>query len=213
MTTEDKIKIFQETFKGRNDAYGAGEGLCVKERVTDEIIKAHLTGKKRIGQYPLSPDIMDGAGTYWLCLDIDEHDVTIALEALGAIEGLGFSAYLEISKSKGWHIWTFFSERVKASDARGLGQYVAEVVWKTFEDAKLEIFPKQNSLKNTPYGNYVNLPLFGQDVKDGRTVFVNPENGFKPFENQWELLSNIVKVTPEELEDIIESEGLETPEE
>ncbi|MFQ6041078.1 MAG: phage/plasmid primase, P4 family, partial [Candidatus Poribacteria bacterium] len=61
--------------------------------------------------------------------------------------------------------------------------------------------------------NYVNLPLFGKDVKEGKTVFVNPENSFKPFDNQWELLSNIVKVTPEELRDIIESEGLDTPEE
>jgi putative DNA primase/helicase len=70
------------------------------------------------------------------------------------------------------------------------------------------------AIMKASFENYKgNMPLFGQDVKDGRTVFVNPEKGFKPFENQWELLSNIVKVTPEELEDIIESEGLETPEE
>ncbi|MFQ6044176.1 MAG: phage/plasmid primase, P4 family, partial [Candidatus Poribacteria bacterium] len=61
--------------------------------------------------------------------------------------------------------------------------------------------------------NYVNLPLFGKDVKEGKTVFVSPENSFKPFDNQWELLQNIVKVIPNELQNIIVSEELETPEE
>ncbi len=213
LSNDEKVNLVSELFKGRDDAYGAGDGMCVKEVVTNEVIKTHLTGKKRIGKYPLSPDIRDGAGTYWLCIDIDEHDTSIVLEALGAIEGLGFTTYLEKSKSKGWHIWIFFSEPVKASDARALGQYLAECVAKEFEGMKVEIFPKQNSLENTPYGNYVNLPLFGLDVKKGKTVFVNPENGFKPFDNQWEVLLNIVKATPEELHDIIASEELETPEE
>ncbi len=213
LTNEEKANLVSELIKGRNDAHGAGEGICIKEKVTNEVIKGHLTGKKRIGRYPLAPDIMDGTGTYWLCLDIDEPDTNIVLEALGSIEGLGFTAYLEKSKSKGWHIWIFFSEPVKASYTRALGQYVAECVAREFEGTTVEIFPKQNSLANMQFGNYVNLPLFGLDVKEGKTVFVNPENGFKPFDNQWEVLSNIIKVTPEELHDIIESEGLETPEE
>ena len=213
LSSDEKANLVSELIKGRADAYGAGKGMSIKENVTNEVIKGHLTGKKRIGRYPLSPEILDGAGTYWLCLDIDDHDTSIVLEALGAIEGLGFTAYLEKSKSKGWHLWVFFSESVKASDARALGQYVAECVAREFEGTTVEIFPKQNSLANMQFGNYVNLPLFGLDVKKGKTVFVNPENGFKPFENQWEVLSNIIKVTPEELQDIIKSEGLETPEE
>ena len=213
LTNDEKINLVKDIFRGRNDAYGEGAGLCTKRPVTNEVIKTHLQGQKRIGRYPLSPEIMDGKGTYWLCIDIDELDVSIVFEALNAIEGLGFTPYVEKSKSKGWHIWICFSEPVKASEARALGQYVAESVTKEFEGAKVEVFPKQNSLENTPYGNYVNLPLFGPDVQNGKTVFVNSENGFKPFDDQWTVLSNIIKITPEELHDIIETEGLDSPEE
>jgi nicotinic acid phosphoribosyltransferase len=37
MTDDEKIMILKETFKGRNDAYGEGAGLCTKKPITDAI--------------------------------------------------------------------------------------------------------------------------------------------------------------------------------
>jgi hypothetical protein len=33
MTDDEKIMILKETFKGRNDAYGEGAGLCTKKPI------------------------------------------------------------------------------------------------------------------------------------------------------------------------------------
>jgi len=206
MTDTEKIKLFRALFKGRDDAFGAGAGLCVKEKLTDEIVKKHLTGDRRIGCYPLSPDIMGGEGTWWVAVDIDDNVEPAIIETFtGALEGLGITCYVERSKSKGYHIWVFFTEAVKASWARALMQYAIDLVQRD-EGYKIEeIFPKQDNLANVDFGNYINLPLFGGSVKGNRTVFLNGDSQ-EPHADQWTFLSSVEKITAGELEGLVESE-------
>lgn len=221
MTDSEKIKLIRGTFRGSDGAYGkfnekTEKGECVKEPVTDEIIKRHLTGKRRIGRYPLSPDILDGSGTWWVAVDIDNDDIGLAIQFCEALEHLEIPCYIERSKSKGYHVWVFFSDPVEAVKARALMRYGIDVLEKVTEYQIQEIFPKQNTIKqsdgNYGYGNYINLPLFGGSVKEGRTVFLDSNNGYKPHPDQWNFLASIEWVTPEKLNELIEMGEIE-PEE
>lgn len=126
MTDTEKIELLQQIFKGRNDVYGAGE--CVKEAITDDVIKAHLTGKKRIGRYPLSPHLLDGSGILWSVADIDDDDLGLAVQFSEALEHIEIPCYIERSKSKGYHDWVFFTEPIEAKWARGLMKYAIDLL-------------------------------------------------------------------------------------
>jgi putative DNA primase/helicase len=206
MTDIEKIELFHQLFRGRNDAYGAGE--CVKEAITDAVIKGHLMGKRRIGRYPLSPEIMDGSGTWWNAADIDEDDLGLAIQYCEALEHIEIPCYIERSKSKGYHVWVFFSGPVEAKWARGLFKYAIDLLERDTDYRIKEVFPKQNSIKhdgNYGFGNYIYLPLFGADVPNGRTVFLDPTNGYKPHSDQWAFLQSIEKVTPQHLGEVMET--------
>jgi putative DNA primase/helicase len=213
MTNNEKIELFKKIFTGRSDSYGAGE--CVKETVTDGVLKAHLTGRRRIGRYPLSPDILDGSGTLWVAADIDDDDLGLAIQVCEALEHIGIPCYIERSKSKGYHVWVFFSQPIEAKWARGLMKYAIALLERDTDYRIKEIFPKQNSIKqngNYGFGNYIYLPLFGADVPNGRTVFLDSNNGYKPHPDQWAFLQSIERVTPTKIEELIEMGEIE-PEE
>jgi P4 family phage/plasmid primase-like protien len=214
MTDTEKIALIKEIFKGREDAYGrynetTEKGKCVKEPVTDEVIKAHLTGKKRIGRYPLSPHILDGSGTLWVAADIDDDDLGLAIQFCEALEHLEIPCYIERSKSKGYHVWVFFTEPIEAKWARGLMKYAMDLLEKDTDYRIKEVFPKQNSIRQNDgsygFGNYIYLPLFGESVKEGRTVFLDSNNGYKPHPEQWAFLQSIEKISPQRLGEVMEA--------
>lgn len=215
MTNQQKIEIFKDVFQGRQDAYGEGDGLCVKEIVSNTRLKAHLTGKKRIGIYPLSPDIQDGSGCLMACYDIDQNVRDIAEYLAFQLEHIEIPTYIEKSKSKGFHVWVFFSEVIDAKIARAILKYgLLNIIDDLgITDEAIELFPKQTTIAegngDYAYGNYINLPLFGANVEDGKTVFLNPEADYKPYANQWQFLQSIKKVQPSELTEIMEAEEIE----
>ena len=91
-----------------------------------------------------------------------------------------------------------------AAKARKVVKHILEEI----EAPNTEIFPKQDKLdENTKYGNFINAPLFGKLVPNGKTVFVNPDT-FVPYEDQWDFLENIKCVSESLLDDIIEINGL-----
>jgi hypothetical protein len=62
-----------------------------------------------------------------------------------------------------------------------------------------EIFPKQDRLEHSgQYGNFINLPLFGQFVLQGKMVFV--DELFEPYPDQIEFLSLLQRVSEEHLD-------------
>jgi len=67
-----------------------------------------------------------------------------------------------------------------------------------------EVFPKQDRLDaQNRYGNFVNAPLFGALVPHGRTVFVDPSNGMRPWPDQWDVLARIETVPVRILDDFL----------
>jgi predicted transcriptional regulator len=193
MDNNNKIEFFKEIFKGRDDCYGA-ENSCVKESIADNAIWDHLTGQRRIGIYPLMQD-----NNIWFCvIDIDENDLDKAKLFQAKFAEHGIKAYIERSKSKGYHLWIWFTQPVEALKARSLVKAILSETGLEFE--KTEIFPKQDKLdEKCQYGNYINLPLFGiEGVNDGKTVFLL-------YDDQWEFLHTIERITPQKLEEVLET--------
>ena len=74
----------------------------------------------------------------------------------------------------------------------------------------LEVFPKQNALEDVRFGNFINAPLFGRLVTQGRTVFVDPKS-FKRYPDQWKFLESVNRVSESILDEIIEQNDLFIP--
>jgi len=134
----DKIALFRNLFRGREDVYAIfwtnersgkkGYSPAVenpwnfgKEKpkkylpVTDRVIHEHLIGEKIIGCYPL----LKNDSCWFLACDFDKEGwVLDSLAFLDVCKRFGIPAYLERSRSgKGGHVWILLR-----ADAGGLGQ-------------------------------------------------------------------------------------------
>jgi hypothetical protein len=199
-TTIEKIAIFKDLFcRGRMDIYGSydpktGRSFQVKNPVNDQIILTHLKGQHPFGSYMLEED-----KTSLVVADFDSHDRNPVVAFVNSAHNYSLNVAVEKSKSKGFHCFLFFVGSVSAIKARIVFNRILEDI----DCTDTEIFPKQNVLVEGQSGNFINAPLFGLLVPEGKTVFVDPVS-FKPFSDQWDYLSKIERVTEENLDELIE---------
>ena len=203
--TGEKITIFRSFFSGLSNAYGTydlktGRARQVKEPVTNEVLLAHLTGRQPYGVYLLVKD-----RTRSIAVDFDTKDQTAPSDFVTRALHYGLSTYIERSKSKGYHVWIFFHEQgVLALKARLVVQHILEEI----EHPQTEVFPKQDQLSgDILYGNFINAPLFGPLVFEGKTAFVEPTS-FIPYPDQWGFLESVKKIKEQALDDVIELNDL-----
>ena len=204
-TNADKVALFMSCFSGLSEVYGTydlktGRARQVKEPVTNEVLLAHLTGRRPYGVYLLVKD-----RTRAIAVDFDTKDRTAPSDFVTRAKHYGLSAYIECSKSKGYHVWIFFDEHgVPALKARLVVQYILEEI----EEPQTEIFPKQDQLGgDMRYGNFINAPLFGSRVLEGKTAFV--ENAeFSPYPDQWDFLESVKRSSEQVLDEVIEMNEL-----
>ena len=201
----DKIALFRSFFSGLSNVYGTydpttGRSWQVKRKVTNDTILAHLKGKRPYGVYLLDQDRIRA-----IAADFDDSDSFPPVEFVNAARHYHLPAYIETSKSKGFHVWIFFNNNgVKASKARLVVKNILEEI----EYPQTEIFPKQDFLDNrASYGNFINAPLFGGLVPKGKTVFIEPYT-LKPYPDQWAFLESIKRVEERVLDEIIELNDL-----
>jgi len=206
-SSDEKVRIFQRLFSGLTNVYGTynqhtGRVRQVKEPVTEGVIWAHLTGKRSYGVY-----LLNGDKSKALAVDFDENELCLPIAFRAGAKRYGMSAYIERSKSKGYHVWIFFDERgVPACKAR----LVARKILVDMGKPETEMFPKQDALANgVSYGNFINAPLFGSLVPKGRTVFVDPAKPKEAYPDQWELLAGVQRVPELRLDAVIKSCNLE----
>jgi len=202
---EKKVKIFKELFSGLTNVYGTynpntAQASQVKAPVTNRVLLDHLKGQTPYGVYLLVKD-----RTRAIAVDFDTKNQLPPMEFVGQAKHYGITAYIEISKSKGHHVWVFFEERgVLAAKARLVVRHILDEIGYP----QTEVFPKHNKLdENVPYGNFINAPLFGGMVPKGKTVFVDPMT-FEPYANQWNFLETAIRHSESVLDDIIEINDL-----
>jgi len=205
--TKKHIELFQSLFYGQTNIYGtynpkSGKSWQVKQPVTDEVINKHLEGIQPFGVYLLTKD-----KTSSVVADFDDPNGNPPRDLYIIAKHCGLNLYIEISKSKGYHSWIFFEEPVPAYKARLVMKYMLNEI----EMFDIEIFPKQNTLNHSLFGNFINTPLFGKSINQDKTVFIDIEKGLHPYKNQWELLSNIRRANESILNEIIETNELKKP--
>ena len=202
---QEKIRLFRRCFSGLENVYGTydiitGQVRQVKTPVTDKVILDHLTGRQPYGVYLLTGETIKA-----LAVDFDQDNLQLPAIFLCQARQLGIPAYVERSKSKGFHVWIFFDAPVSARKARQVAQKILLEMGKP----ETEIFPKQDALNDQiSYGNFINAPLFGKLACQGRTVFADPQKLAIPYPDQWALLATIKRVSEAQLDAIIKSSGI-----
>lgn len=161
--------MFMNLFKGRSDAFYDGK-ICVHRKLTADIFEHHLKGSLPIGIYPITDDQKVALGV----IDIDNKNLN-EVEAISKIcKAYELKPHVEISKSKGYHVWLFFDQAIEA-------EIVYEVLHFSARKANLtnyETFPKQKKLNPGQLGNAINLPYFNHSYAETR-VFVDLTSGRK----------------------------------
>ncbi|MEW6144128.1 MAG: hypothetical protein AB1598_03810 [Thermodesulfobacteriota bacterium] len=190
---------FERLFTGRRDAWGAVHGECVREPVSQRSYFLHLIGKVSLGVYPL----LDNGTCRFGAIDIDRDDLELVHHIREELWNVGLKpTFIERSKSKGYHIWVFFSEPV---EARKIRHVLNSVLLKL--KVALEVFPKQDYLKEREIGNYINLPYFGglrntperRVILDGKSLTPIPLSEFLRLGKSSLITPDIVEAVLEEL--------------
>jgi superfamily II DNA or RNA helicase len=218
---QDKIKLFKSLFIGREDVYakywvskdGVKKGyapVTFSFRGKDYIpidnnaIQRHLEGKMRIGTYA----VVDQTMAKFLVLDLDKKSFIEDSRAINSVcNELNLKANVELSKSgNGIHIWFFFEKKVRAIDARRLGDILITKAMDISDGINMtsydRMFPNQEFVAPDMLGNLVALPLHFGSRNEGKTVFIDIDS-MQPYDNQWEYLKNISKITIFELFNIL----------
>ncbi|MBL1214662.1 MAG: hypothetical protein D8M61_15075 [Ignavibacteriae bacterium] len=206
LSNKEKIRLFLSLFHGLKTVYGtyctkSGKHWQIKEKVTERIIENHLMGRQPYGFYPLV-----GSKTTVGIADFDDLDPLLPITFIKRAEHYGLFAYLEKSKSKGYHVWLFFPENgISATNVRLVMKHILDEI----DSPNTEIFPKQDSISNiNSYGNFINAPLFGKLISDKKTIFVNADQWSKPYSNQWEFLKSIKRNSDKVIDSIIDINNL-----
>jgi len=190
---------FLELFEGFPYAHGLDEGGCTWQIVDSVKIGNHLSGAENpIGIYPMVYDphkvihgpagFIDSGGRpvyaemqedLWYCkwgsIDIDEHEESFvyATNAYTIFKALGVTAWMEVSRSKGYHLWVFAREWIPAPIMRKALLAVTQLGKVEFD----AVYPKQDSLLGPP-GNYMRIPYPNyRQMTETRQVIVD-ESGY-----------------------------------
>ena len=162
--------------------------------------KAHLTGQHFLGAYAIDKDSTVG----FFALDFDKDELEARKEArrhqATFLREAGIRTYIERSRSgNGYHLWGFFEERVNAGELRfALEPYIEDS--KTYD----RMFPNQDGTTELrPYGNLIALPLYGPNVKEHKSVFIeiDPTNyTVTEIDNQKQYLFDVEKISKDKIQ-------------
>ena len=173
-------------------------------KVDKNIIRAHLQGKITIGTYTIKEDDT----CIFLAADFDNKGWSEdAMSYAEAGRDMGIPVYLERSRSgNGAHAWIFFSQKVKAKNAREMGAIILAKAQLIRHEISLNsydrFFPNQDFLPKGGFGNLIVLPLQRLPRNIENTVFL--DDNLEPVEDQWELLSNVLRISENDVKELIE---------
>jgi hypothetical protein len=166
-----------------------------------QVVKSHLLGQQCVGIYPILSD----NSSYFIAADFDGASwLADAQSVLTECQRVGLSAYLEKSRSgNGGHVWIFFAGHYPCTKSRRIFLELVRRALKLSEFDKEvsfdRLFPNQDYIEPNGFGNLIALPFQGLSVRQGNTIFVDPQTGYT-YEDQWEFLQSVHTHTIEELD-------------
>jgi len=221
MNPQEKIKLFTLLFKGRIDVFarrwerwgtdisGYSPVYIDKEKqkytpLDDYFIEQHLRGNVVLGLYPLLAN-----NTSWFVVaDFDgENWPEQAKRFLSKCSEYNLPGYVERSRSgKGGHVWFFFDQAYPAHKSRKIFLHLIKesgsIDQFDKEDSFDRIFPNQDYLSGKGLGNLIALPLQGNSIKLGNSIFLNSDDDFNPIEDQWSFLITTKRISAVNLDEI-----------
>ena len=190
----DTLHNYITLFRGRADCYGHWDGGCVKEPLTEQQFRQHLTTGPHIGVYP-ALNVNGTTHVAWGCTDIDYDDFGEASRLRDTFKAVGVQAWVEKTR-KGWHIWVFATTLVPAEDMRNMFLAAHQVA----DSNPKEVNPKQTTLHGNAVGNYVRLPY---PTGDGATVrYIVAANGERISLDDFTSIAVEQRTTPEKIADL-----------
>ena len=177
--------------------------------VTEDVIRRHLDGQITAGVYPLLQD----ETCYFLAADFDKESwKEDVMSFLKTCRQNNIPAHLERSRSgNGGHVWIFFSEPIPAALARQMGIFLITETMEQGHQIDMKsydrLFPNQDTMPKGGFGNLIALPLQKVPRGTGNSVFL--DDNFMPHSNQWAYLSNIPKMSLQEVRSFV-NESLKT---
>jgi len=188
-----------------------------KERLTkrrlaldDETVGKHLSGIQTIGLYAINPVTQRSK---WVAIDADYQRAHRDLAALKLeLKEDGVEAALEMSR-RGAHLWILCEEPLPAKDCRiyiyNLALRLGVPIKGTLNQLDgIEIFPRQDELREGEFGNAIRGPLGVHRANMHRYWF---EDAAPDLTSQLAYLRQVKRLTVNELTTFIE--GLSIPEE
>lgn len=182
---------------------------CEKKKYaqfSEQYIDQHLRGHKTYGIYPLLEDNT----SYFIVADFDgENWSKDAVKFIKECQKQNLFTYLERSRSgNGGHVWLFFEDKYPAYKSRNIAINIlkdAKIIDQfEKEDSYDRLFPNQDTLSGKCLGNLIALPLQGESRKQGNTVFIDHKI-LTPYNDQWEVLSKIQKVSINQLDKLYQN--------
>lgn len=167
-------------FDGRRDIFGVGKGTVERaadgvfsEERWDALFEAHLRGDTNadLGIYL----VRDDDTVTFAAVDIDEPNYDLALEVADTMPS--DHVWIERSRSGNYHVFVFFDEPLEAWAARAVLRGVVVAVGQP----ALEVFPKQDGLREGMVGNYISICYHGE----GRPIVHGTDTDdedFDPYE-------------------------------
>jgi superfamily II DNA or RNA helicase len=215
---QERIEIFTSRFHGRRDVFArrwersdgakgyapvyTNKTKTSYQPLTIEWIEAHLLGNDALGVYPLLSDNT----SYFIAADFDGEGWRDSIgKFLGVARKYGLQVAIERSRSgNGAHAWLFFTEPYPASKSRkiffGLLREAGIIGLIDKNESFDRLFPNQDYHSGKGLGNLIMFPLQGAARKVGNSVFVDPDNNFLPYDDQWQFLSDEPRLTFQELD-------------
>lgn len=166
------FRDFYSLFQGQPNAYGADTAHGVRCVHDQAIIGAtdHWKGVQSIGIYPMWNDEV-----HWGCTDIDNGSWEDAKNMRLILDRMGLNPWVELSRSKGYHVWVFADDWVPAWIMRRaflFAHYVSDQLGTPVPPT--EVNPKAEWLEGDKLGNFVRLPYVGQKAdENGRRVMLD----------------------------------------
>lgn len=226
LSRDERVRLFMSLFHGREDVFArrwqkwnggiAGYAPVYADEdkesyvpLTAEWIEKHLIGKQTLGTYPLLQDntsrfiAADFDGNGWqesvqkFLATCAKHELPVATE--------------RSRSSNGAHVWCFFTEPIPAAKSRraflALLRESSCIDPLEKNESFDRLFPNQDYLSGKGLGNLIALPLQGESRRSDNTVFVDPNNDFTHYQDQWQFLHHLTRATLKQIDHIASTEA------
>ena len=198
-TKNEKIELFKSLFVGRFDIYakkwiskdGLKQGFFPVTATfqaedylpfTNKDIEEHLRGNLFLATYCINQKNMSKFVVFEIA-DEDKFKIQIALNSLN------IKAYYELDSNNSVVVWIFLEEEISSKVVFNFATFILRKA-----NITAKIYPNKEFATKESLGNSLELPLHLKNRDKNRTVFIDV-NTNKIYEDQWQILNNVQKVS------------------